>query len=216
MMPGMENLTRIPTFWILVWLWTMAGLGMAFGWSLASERLWIGALALPALWAAVGLGLLARSCWRVAAHRETLRAPAAVAVLAGLTVVAAIPLAAWGDAVRIDARLRSLEPAVAVILERHNTGLTGTDGWQEGDAGLPFIVDAGPPARIAFMAPGGVIDNWTGIVYDPSGEVLQANTFAADWSNWDDAALATVKSLFGGDLYRCEHLKGPFYRCFFT
>lgn len=212
----MVNVTRIPTFWILVWLWAMAGLGMAFGWSAVFERLWIGALVLPALWAAVGVGLLARSCWRAATNRETWRGAVAVTALAGLTVVAAVPLAALGDAVRIDARLRSLEPAVAVILERHRADLTGTYGWQEGDANLPFVVDAGPPIRIAFLVPGGVTDNWTGIVYDPSGAVLQANTFAADWSNWDDAALATVKSLFGGDLYRCEHLEGPFYRCFFT
>ena len=76
-------------------------------------------------------------------------------------------------------------------------------------------IEPGPPRRIAFSW-GGIIDNWSGIVYDPSGEVLKAQQFKDDWSNWDDPELSAIKSLFGGDLRNARHLWGPWYYCFFT
>jgi hypothetical protein len=76
-------------------------------------------------------------------------------------------------------------------------------------------VDAGPPLRVAFNW-GGMVDNWTGIVYDPTHEVLKAREFRSDWSNWDDPRLAKVKALFGGDLFRVRHLYGPWFICSFT
>jgi len=87
----------------------------------------------------------------------------------------------------------------------------GTQAYEGHDC----IVDPGPPLRVAFVW-GGIIDNWVGIVYDPTGEVLKANEFRADWSNWDDPRLAPVKGLFGGDLRSTRHLFGPWYYCTFT
>ena len=73
-------------------------------------------------------------------------------------------------------------------------------------------VDPGPPIRVAFVWDG-IIDNWYGPVYDPSGKVLEANKFK---SNWDDPSLADIKKLFGGDMVGCRHLTGPWYFCSFT
>lgn len=53
-------------------------------------------------------------------------------------------------------------------------------------------------------------------MYDPTGEVLKANRFKADWSNWNDPELASVKDLFGGDLRQARHLWGSWYYCAFT
>jgi hypothetical protein len=76
-------------------------------------------------------------------------------------------------------------------------------------------VDEGPPVRVAFSW-GGIMDNWIGIVHDPTGEVMEANRFRPDWSNWNDPALGGGKRLFGGDLYRARHLWGNWYFCCFT
>lgn len=73
-------------------------------------------------------------------------------------------------------------------------------------------VDAGPPIRVAFVWDG-IIDNWYGPVYDPSGKVLEANKLK---SNWEDPSLADIKKLFGGDMVGCRHLTGPWYFCSFT
>jgi len=76
-------------------------------------------------------------------------------------------------------------------------------------------VDFGPPKRIAFSW-GGVLDNWSGVVYDPSGEVLRASEFKKDRSNWDAPELQSVKNLFDGDLRYSFRLRGDWYFCIFT
>lgn len=78
------------------------------------------------------------------------------------------------------------------------------------------VIDPGAPIRVAFRQPGGILDNWVAIVYDPTGEVLKAREFKADWSNWNAPALQEVKALFGGDLRWAESLGGNWYRCSFT
>ena len=48
-------------------------------------------------------------------------------------------------------------------------------GWQtDSTSGVQFQVDAGPPRRVAFLQPGSILDNWEGVVYDPSGRVATA------------------------------------------
>lgn len=75
-----------------------------------------------------------------------------------------------------------------------------------------YTVDQGPPVRVAFD-PDGIIDNWSGVIYDPTGVVMQAKGF--------DAAgrligPETVIALFGGDLVGCRPIWRPYYRCSFT
>ncbi len=78
------------------------------------------------------------------------------------------------------------------------------------------LIEPGAPLRVAFRQPGGILDNWVAIVYDPSGEVLKSRQFKSDWSNWHDPTLQKVKRLFGGDLQWAEPLGGNWYRCYFT
>lgn len=101
----------------------------------------------------------------------------------------------------------SYEVQVAEILELSDA--------EAQDLPFPVQVDLGPPRRIAFSW-GGIIDNWSGIVYDPSGEVLRAREFKKDWSNWGDPELRHVKRLFGGDMRYSFHLWGDWYYCSFT
>ncbi|MFT3925296.1 MAG: hypothetical protein QM778_22350 [Myxococcales bacterium] len=84
-------------------------------------------------------------------------------------------------------------------------------------AGPPryYHVDAGPPVRIAFPLEGGIVDNWCGVVFDPSGEVLRLNQVDLD-SLKTSESLARLRKLFGGDMVGCKHLDGPYYHCCFT
>src|SRR5262245_23646376 len=76
-------------------------------------------------------------------------------------------------------------------------------------------VELGPPLRVAFVEDG-LLDNWHGIVYDPTGLVLRANLLKGDYSNRGDPRLNEVLQLFGGMMIRAVPLGGPWYRCYFT
>jgi hypothetical protein len=76
-------------------------------------------------------------------------------------------------------------------------------------------VDEGPPRRVAFGW-GGIIDNWSGIVYDPSGEVMLVRESEEELSKAEEAERDRIRSLFGGDLIKATHLWGPWYYCVFT
>lgn len=85
--------------------------------------------------------------------------------------------------------------------------------WYEDDGGVTFSVDLGPPIRVAFN-PAGILDNWSGIIYDPTGDVMQARGFDPVTSEF--AAPEKVTKLFSGDLVSCRHLWGRYYHCSFT
>lgn len=75
-------------------------------------------------------------------------------------------------------------------------------------------VDCGPPRRIAFPMPGGIIDNWVGVVYDPTGLVMEVNQ--VDLKDLKNPKFAHVVGLFGGDMIYARHLFGHWYMCSFT
>lgn len=68
------------------------------------------------------------------------------------------------------------------------------------------VQDEGPPVRYAFYWQRGILDNWSGVVYDPSGELMKVN----------DSTNHGLHLLFGGTLYKCERLRGHWYLCWFT
>lgn len=85
--------------------------------------------------------------------------------------------------------------------------------WFEEDGGVTYSVDLGPPIRVAFN-PAGMLDNWSGIIYDPTGDVMLADGF--DPLSGKFAAPDRVTKLFYGDLVSCRHLWGSYYECSFT
>jgi hypothetical protein len=70
--------------------------------------------------------------------------------------------------------------------------------------------------RVSFIERAGILDNYTAIVYDPSGFVMRANELKSDLSTTGDYQLFRVKRLFGGDLFWAEPLGENWYRCGFT
>jgi hypothetical protein len=77
------------------------------------------------------------------------------------------------------------------------------------------IVDKGPPIRVAIELPGGLLDNFQAVVYDPSGIVGQLQRFNLD-THWDDPQLNDLKKLFGGEMFYCEPIEGSWFYCWFT
>jgi hypothetical protein len=87
------------------------------------------------------------------------------------------------------------------------------DGWELRNPSSDATVDeTDGTVRVAFLL-GGIIDNWTGVVYDPTGEVLKVNGFELFGDEWREAK---VTQLFGGDMTSARHLKGHWYLCTFT
>jgi len=81
------------------------------------------------------------------------------------------------------------------------------------DDGVTYSVDIGPPVRVAFN-PAGMLDNWHGIIFDPTADVMLAKGF--DPRSGKFFAPDRVTKLFGGDLVSCRHLWGDYYTCSFT
>ncbi len=76
-------------------------------------------------------------------------------------------------------------------------------------------IDDGPPIRVAFVWDG-FVDNWSGVIYDPTGIVMNSNLLKVDFSNRNDSEYVKAGRLFGGDMTDAIHLWGDWYYCCFT
>jgi hypothetical protein len=81
--------------------------------------------------------------------------------------------------------------------------LAASPDQRESVAGNQVQFDKGSTLRVAFVEPGGILDNWSAIVYDPTGLVGETNSPEA-------------RKCFGGDLTGAVDLGGGWYRCVFT
>lgn len=129
---------------------------------------------------------------------------------AGIVGVAFLPVlwaGGWtGDLSRLAANHADYEAIIAEARQSHQ------DAWFAESRGITYIVDRGPPLRVAFN-PAGFLDNWSGIVFDPTGEVMLADGFD---ERGKFAAPDRITKIFGGDLVQCRHLWGDYYTCSFT
>lgn len=188
-------------------LWLVAGLLLATFSPDLAEALWLGALFVQLAFIATGVVILVASF--IALLKSRARAAAVPVLVSLLSLVLYFTFAASiGERLRFAMVRAHYEQRVAEILAA-SSGISPVQ-IQDGE------IDPGPPLRIAFYWERGVTDNWVGLVYDPTGEVMQANKFRPDWSNWNDQSLAKVKRLFGGDLLRARRLTDNWYLCRFT
>jgi hypothetical protein len=96
--------------------------------------------------------------------------------------------------------------------ETRRDGMSGSSAFHTGE-GVPYMIDFGPPRRVAFSY-GGLVDNWCGVVFDPTGEVLKINDLPPGGSpGWRNHPMT---KLFGGDMTSCRPLESPYYFCCFT
>lgn len=131
--------------------------------------------------------------------------------LFGLSLLFFSPLAKAGDMAGALTRLAVNHRRYEAIIAGASANSVGQ--FYETANGITYSVDAGPPVRVAFN-PEGFLDNWSGVIYDPTGEVMRAD-------GWDPAsgkfrAPDRITKIFGGDLVACRHLWGDYYDCSFT
>ena len=200
------------TVWALI-LWTLAGVLLAFFERPLFDALWIGAGLIILMFIILGACLLLVVAGYAIWRRNLIAAVSAFGfIISGLGLWYAEPfLRREGDAALFRYRFmtsRALYDRIVDDAERARAG----HSYGERD-GVRFQVDAGPPVRVAFPQPGGIIDNWEGVIYDPTGEVLKARGWAEPGAV---SAPPGVKELFGGDLVSCRHVEGNYYRCWFT
>ena len=170
--------------------------------------LWILIYGVQLLFLAFGAGMLVLAAIRIR------RAPL-VASLCALVILGGFAFSftigrSWGERTRFALVRPSYEKRLQEILQSYERGTPIKSRYAQ------YEIDLGPPVRVAFTWQAGVTDNWVGLVYDPTGIVMNANQFKRDQSNWNEPSLAHVKHLFGGDIFQTRHLKDNWYLCFFT
>lgn len=132
-------------------------------------------------------------------------------ILLVLWLMAALPLLWAGSHLGSVSRLVVNESDYREIINRARISRKAESYAEYG--GITYSVDPGPPVRVAFN-PEGFLDNWSAIVFDPTGEVMLADGF--DPATGKFYAPDRVTSLFGGDLVTCRRLWGDYYNCSFT
>ncbi len=81
--------------------------------------------------------------------------------------------------------------------------------------GVRYRTEIGTARRIGFPQPGGFLDNWEAVIFDPTREVATARGWERGM-NGSYTASAEVIEIFGGALLACKHIDGNYYRCWFT
>ena len=196
--------------------WAIGGLSLSYfdrqlrdRFGIMAHNLWL------AYWlgAAAMMVLLLYLVRRQSLPRRTRWSVAGFAALGPLLFFLHRPLAVAGDRAQFRHRFERLAASYEAIVQRLESGAMPV---REGTAaGIHFLVDGGPPVRVAFPETGGILDNWEGVIYDPSGAVLSAG----GWTSGGTPAFSAppdVRRLFGGDLVACEPLRDRYYRCWFT
>lgn len=141
-----------------------------------------------------------RVYWGAGLRKLTVLDFAGPALFAAI-VLLALPLCSLGqragDLARLAVNLEHYETIIA-----QSRAAPAATSFEEHD-GVTYSIDPGPPVRVAFN-PAGLLDNWSAIVFDPTGEVMLVD------------APPHITRLFGGDLVGCRPLWGSYYKCSFT
>lgn len=166
-----------------------------------AEFLWVGYLAIH--WGIVLAGGAILFAAIVAARKDTKAA------------LIAFGIAALGIALFFTVGFRFGRVGLFQLRKAHYETLL-SDAMESGEIprGMGHI-DEGPPVRYAFYWQRGVTDNWAAVVHDPTGVVTRVNEIP-DMTLLHDERWQDVVTLFGGDMYRCQHIQGAWYICWFT
>jgi hypothetical protein len=201
----------------LVVAWAIGGVALSYLDRQLRDRLGITA---HNLWIAYWFGAVA-AVWvlvylvrRQRLPRHTMWSVAGFAALVPLIASVHQPLAVAGDNAEFRRRFERLAPSYAAIIQQLENRSIPVRGGAAAE--IRFLVDSGPPLRVAFPETDGILDNWEGVIYDPSGAVLSAGEFGSTVGAPAFSAAPEVRRLFGGDLVACERVRDAYYRCWFT
>lgn len=126
-------------------------------------------------------------------------------------ILAFFPLGQAGGRVSLIAQVAIYHERFEEIIAKERAAPTATSRGEF--KGVSYWTDPGPPVRVAFF-PGGLLDNWSALIYDPTGEMMQADGFEPVTGKF--RAPDRVTKLFGGDLVGCRLIWDDYYQCSFT
>jgi hypothetical protein len=205
-------------FWAIVVPWCIAGVALGFFYTGLNEPFVpIGALLLCAwiLCSAAGVSSWLWSRWHSGRLGAEIHSAGATFLFLASLAVAWPGLVRAGDEIRFRWHFERIQSRYEAIVARVSQQPPPKEE-RHAEGGIEYIVDPGPPVRIAFVQPGGILDNWQGIIFDPSGEVMRIGGVGRGPAIQNDPKRQQIWMLFGGGMFRCEHIKGRFYRCWFT
>ena len=193
----------------------MAAVLAAAVWWAGIAGAFLAIVALPALlaWATAILIFRGIRAWRV----RKLPGKAACVVLAPAVLLCVAPvvfvLTAWlvgelFDWGTLAVKLPSYSHIIALSRQRQLPA-RGATAFQKASDGTLFEAERQEANRIAFPFPGGFLNNWNGILYDPAGVGRRGGVTRADGSRED---------LFDNwwTIEKCTHMIGHFYSCGFS
>ncbi len=117
-----------------------------------------------------------------------------------------------GSAARL-ARFYVLKSGYEAIVKEAEQGLTEGDRIDQGRSG--FYIDDGVPVRVGFPS-NGVLDNWCGVVFDPTDELSHVCGDDGLESGSFRERPCSARRLFGDKMTYCERLEKGWYFCCFT
>jgi hypothetical protein len=211
----MKGLSREDQVWFGTWLLT--GLALYALWPQLFAAFWIFVVPVYGLHLIVGTALLI--WWGTRPFRDHWASfwPAGLVLAAGLGLIFG---AGHLSLIGVWLKFITERPMYEAIIGRAVEGTLQGDldyGWGvEGkEAGIEYRSDFGRPVRVAFVWSRG-FDNWSGIVWDPTGVVASAR----GWRRVNGQIRSTVhpdaERLFGGGLVSCRALGGHYYSCGFS
>jgi len=194
--PDIARLTRYLLAAAGLWLVLLVAFGVFFG--EIAEQLSLLTPLLRLLLLILGLPLAigcAAAAWALRARRGRAlillcAVPAAYLLLA--------PLTRGALQLRFLAEKSGYDAQVADILADSSGP---NEEWRRANSGN-IRIDDGPPRRIAFVTWRGIPDPWGAIVYDPSGTLVDVESYRL--------------RLFHSNVVGCRHLQGDYFRCSFS
>ncbi len=121
-------------------------------------------------------------------------------------------------------RFLRYEKKYVQIIEKINTKKISSNGSLNG---ISYDTEVDPAMRVSFSW-GGIIDNWRGIIYDPTNELSkiaeniqihinsgERNQLTPDEERYIKET-AELKLLFGGVIYKVKKMRNNWYLCWFT
>lgn len=192
--------------------WLVVGLLLRVFWFEIFASIFIWAMALDFIWLLAGLVLLIITT----KHLWTRWKPGIGVINLISYVLLGLLMWFYGDLIAFQIRFEIYRPHYeGIVKELYSNREKVNDNFISYGTTKVYI-DDGPPRRIAFPLPGGIVDNWCGVVYDPTDEVLKINEIKPDMSNLHDSKFQTVRELFKGDMYHARPLGKHWYLCWFT
>lgn len=201
---------------VILATWTVCGLLLAALERPLVEVLWLGAGLVYLAYALIGLCLaVVIFAFGVSEKNVPACLVALLFLVVGPTLWFAEPdLAEWGTIQVRRYRVWRDLPRYEKIVQKMTEFRPSEPAGEED--GIRYRVDSDSPLRVAFPQPGGLLDNWEGVVYDPTGEVQKAQGWTEVNGQQAFTAPDHVRRLFGGSIVSCVHIHRDYYRCWFT